>query len=155
MDVFCWGVISIAGRVWFNEAKWILRQMNAAVSAKGAQQGSILMSFCPICLPTMNVLLLSSFPPFYSQCMLLLCWWITRGRFGSVAMVISMLPQRLLPLSIATFMALTCALQYYWKNFLVTNYSSCYKYSTLFQSLFDLASAEAAWNISASLQLYL
>lgn len=36
--------------------------MNAAVSAKGAQQGSILMSFCPICLPTMNVLFLSSFP---------------------------------------------------------------------------------------------
>ena len=36
--------------------------MNAAVSAEGAQQGSILMSFCPICLPTMNVLFLSSFP---------------------------------------------------------------------------------------------
>ena len=62
MDVFCWGIISIAGHVWFNEAKLILRQMNAAVSAKGAQQGSILMSFCPICLPTMNVLFLSSFP---------------------------------------------------------------------------------------------
>ena len=110
---------------------------------------------CPFAQFVYLLWMFFSFPPFHSPCMLLLCWWITRGGFGSVAMVISMLPQRLLPLSIATFMALMCALQYYWNNFLVTNYSSCYKYSTLFQSLFDLTSAEAAWNISASLQLYL